>query len=94
MGAEQKGRITIIEPVQAKHFTAFDIYLDNGTRITLPPVGYITINQLKPGDNLRLSPHEATINTRIIATRDKKRVTSFIVGNEYIMSPQKTKIRK
>lgn len=93
-----KARLTIVEEVPNGSFTAFDLYLGDGTRISLPPAAAFTVRSLQIGDELELSPDEAVINgklkkfadvTSVVVNREKKHVLSFAVTNDLIKFPEK-----
>jgi hypothetical protein len=71
----------------------YDLCLDDGIKISLPPSGRMTKLRLKPGDEFSLKTREDIFEgkptsysdqTRVTVIRKNKFVTSFVVTNDKI----------
>lgn len=91
------GILTRIEKVPTKYFTAYMLYLDNGTTINLPAIAGPTVKKLRVGDTFEFSPRENIYEGRLKRYDDQTRVLvkstndsplSFIIGNDCLI-PQK-----
>jgi hypothetical protein len=106
MGKESKqignlsGALTCVEEVKVGEAIGYDLYLDNGTRISLPPEGKITRKSLQIGDRFELEPRVDVFEgkpkkydnqTRITVTRINKPSANFITTNDSIRLSDKIK---
>jgi len=74
--------------------SSIDLYLTNGTRISLPPTGRMTSNKLQPGDKFELKLEEDLF--RVSVSREEKPLLKFTIANnnDYIHLENKSEPQK